>query len=199
MNTLTICCVAAATLGINVGWQRLPEGGMEYIIQLDPQSLEALRAGQPVQSDVPPPPARSARIGSWWARTDCPRPAARETEAAAAGTGQTRQDLAAGSSPTLAADDVDALRGFSPRWGRTSFWAGSPLGTAAEVSRENSRGLTAPGGKFDNARTLRGLLAQVTLLRVKIVHRIRTYVQFWVKVSTTFVRTRRSVGGVAAG
>ena len=27
---------------------------MEYIIQLDPQSLDALRAGQPIQSDVPP-------------------------------------------------------------------------------------------------------------------------------------------------
>ena len=53
MNTLTIC-IAAAALGINVGWQRLPEGGMEYIIQFDPQSLDALRAGQPIQSDVPP-------------------------------------------------------------------------------------------------------------------------------------------------
>ncbi len=53
MNTLTIC-IAAAALGINAGWQRLPKGGMEYIIQLDPQSLEALRAGQPIGSDVPP-------------------------------------------------------------------------------------------------------------------------------------------------
>jgi hypothetical protein len=53
MNTLTIC-LAAATLGVNFGWQRSPEGGMEYIIQLDPQSLEALRSGQPVQSDIHP-------------------------------------------------------------------------------------------------------------------------------------------------
>ena len=49
MNSLTIC-IAAATLGFNFGWQRLPEGGMEYIIQLDPQSLDALRAGQPINT-----------------------------------------------------------------------------------------------------------------------------------------------------
>jgi len=41
-------------VGIDVGWQPLPEGGMEYIIQLDPQTLEALKAGEPVQSDIPP-------------------------------------------------------------------------------------------------------------------------------------------------
>jgi hypothetical protein len=39
---------------VNVGWQPLPEGGMEYIIQLDPQTIEALKAGAPIQSDIPP-------------------------------------------------------------------------------------------------------------------------------------------------
>ena len=52
MNAL-ILCVATAALGVDVGWQRLPEGGMEYIIQLDPQTLEILR-GEPIQSDIPP-------------------------------------------------------------------------------------------------------------------------------------------------
>jgi hypothetical protein len=41
-------------LGINVGWQPLPEGGMEYIIQLDSATLESLKAGQPIQSDIRP-------------------------------------------------------------------------------------------------------------------------------------------------
>ena len=27
---------------------------MEYVIQIDPQSLEALKAGEPIQSDIPP-------------------------------------------------------------------------------------------------------------------------------------------------
>jgi hypothetical protein len=49
-----VICVAAATLGIDVGWERLPDGGMEYIIQLDPQTLESLRTGQAIQSDIPP-------------------------------------------------------------------------------------------------------------------------------------------------
>ena len=53
MNAIAIC-VAAAALGIDVGWQRLPEGGMEYIIQLDPQAIEVLRAGEPIYSNVPP-------------------------------------------------------------------------------------------------------------------------------------------------
>ncbi len=49
-----ILLLSMGLVGINVGWQPLPEGGMEYIIQLDPQSLEALKAGLPIQSDVPP-------------------------------------------------------------------------------------------------------------------------------------------------
>jgi hypothetical protein len=76
MNTSAAICFAAAALGINFGWQRLPEGGMEYIIQLDPQSLDALRAGQPIQSDVPPAAGevRSYRIivGTEKLRCDVP-------------------------------------------------------------------------------------------------------------------------------
>ncbi len=53
MNAILIC-LAAATLGSDVGWERLPDGGMQYIIQLDPQTVEALQAGQPIQSDIPP-------------------------------------------------------------------------------------------------------------------------------------------------
>jgi hypothetical protein len=52
MNTLFIC-VAAATLGWQTGYQPLREGGMEYIIQLDEASIESLRGGQPLGSDIP--------------------------------------------------------------------------------------------------------------------------------------------------
>ncbi len=45
--------VAAATLGINASWQPLPEGGVEYIIQLDSQSIELLRSGMPLESYIP--------------------------------------------------------------------------------------------------------------------------------------------------
>jgi len=49
-----VLCLSTVIIGINVGWQPLQEGGVEYIIQLDPQSLEALKSGEPIQSDVLP-------------------------------------------------------------------------------------------------------------------------------------------------
>ncbi len=53
MNVLLIS-IAVATLGVDYGWKRLPDGGSEYIIQLNQQTLDALRDGQPIQSDVMP-------------------------------------------------------------------------------------------------------------------------------------------------
>ncbi|MFZ1936601.1 MAG: hypothetical protein WCB27_14320 [Thermoguttaceae bacterium] len=52
MNPLLLC-VAAATLGFQYGWELLPDGRMEYIIQLDPAAIEALRDGQTLRSDIP--------------------------------------------------------------------------------------------------------------------------------------------------
>jgi hypothetical protein len=52
MNALLVF-VAATTLGFQVGWQRLPEGGMEYTIQLDPATLDALRDHQELHSAIP--------------------------------------------------------------------------------------------------------------------------------------------------
>ena len=52
MGTIMVC-LAAAMVGVDVGWRRLPDGGMEYIIQIEPQTLEALRAGEAIQSYVP--------------------------------------------------------------------------------------------------------------------------------------------------
>lgn len=53
MQTILLC-LAAAAVGVDVGWERMPSGEMEYIIQFDPQELESLRDGQPIQSDVHP-------------------------------------------------------------------------------------------------------------------------------------------------
>ena len=57
-------CVAAAAVGIDYGWERRTEGGVEYIIQLDPQTLDAMRAGEPIGSDIRPEAGevRSLRI-----------------------------------------------------------------------------------------------------------------------------------------
>jgi hypothetical protein len=53
MNAV-LAIVAAATLGIDVGWQPLDDGGFEYIIQLEPQTLDSLRDGQDLSSQLPP-------------------------------------------------------------------------------------------------------------------------------------------------
>jgi len=47
-------CVATVALGIDVGWRPLPSGGIEYIIQLEPEVLEALKSGEPIESAVLP-------------------------------------------------------------------------------------------------------------------------------------------------
>ena len=49
-----IICLAALTCGVNVGWRPRLEGGMEYLIQIEPYSLDSLRAGTAIESDVPP-------------------------------------------------------------------------------------------------------------------------------------------------
>lgn len=49
-----IVCLPGLALGIDTGWQPLPEGGMEYIIQIEPELLESLRSGAELQSDIPP-------------------------------------------------------------------------------------------------------------------------------------------------
>ncbi len=46
--------LAAAVVGVDYGWQPRPDGGFEYIIQLEPEALDALRAGQDIRSEVPP-------------------------------------------------------------------------------------------------------------------------------------------------
>jgi hypothetical protein len=51
MNPLLIC-VTAATLGIQFGWERLPDGGAEYIIQLNAMDIDALRDNQQLRSAV---------------------------------------------------------------------------------------------------------------------------------------------------
>jgi hypothetical protein len=48
-----VLCLAVA-FGVDAGWRRLPEGGFEYVIQLEPETLDALKAGDEFFSDVPP-------------------------------------------------------------------------------------------------------------------------------------------------
>ncbi len=52
----SIVCLAAALLGVDARWPRLPDGSLQYIIQIEPQVLERLESGaiETVGSHVPP-------------------------------------------------------------------------------------------------------------------------------------------------
>jgi hypothetical protein len=86
MNALLIC-IAAASLGWKTGHERLPEGGMEYIIQLDAPAIDALQHGQPISSYIPTDigRVRSFRIvmgtGEPTRQAPLPEPAAKQPEA----------------------------------------------------------------------------------------------------------------------
>jgi hypothetical protein len=49
----TILCLAAVTLGVEFGWEPNDNGGLEYIIQISPESLEGFQGGKPLWSDFP--------------------------------------------------------------------------------------------------------------------------------------------------
>lgn len=53
MNAI-IVCLSAAVLGVDYGWQPVAGGGIEYIIQIEPELLDSLKAGHDLFSDLPP-------------------------------------------------------------------------------------------------------------------------------------------------
>jgi len=46
--------ITSAALGVDFGWQPTDRGELEYIIQIEPQSLESMRSGKAIQVGVPP-------------------------------------------------------------------------------------------------------------------------------------------------
>lgn len=46
--------LAMVAVGIDVGYQPLPKGGAEYIIQIEPHTLESLQPGEEMESYLPP-------------------------------------------------------------------------------------------------------------------------------------------------
>ncbi|HEY1067968.1 MAG TPA: hypothetical protein VGE52_17725 [Pirellulales bacterium] len=53
MSAGLIVYAAAAVLAVDTGWQPAPDGGLEYIIQVEPQLLDLMRDGQVIQSEIP--------------------------------------------------------------------------------------------------------------------------------------------------
>ena len=53
MNSAALL-IAMATFGVDVGWQELEDGSIEYIIQIEPQLVGSLRDGNDLTSGIPP-------------------------------------------------------------------------------------------------------------------------------------------------
>ncbi len=51
--TGVLVCLSAAVLGVDFGWQPLADGGVEYIIQIEPQMLDSLQSGESLSSALP--------------------------------------------------------------------------------------------------------------------------------------------------
>jgi hypothetical protein len=66
-----------STLGIDAGWEPLPDGGFQYSVQLEPQQMQILKTGSVLASEVPPKYRDIRRIqitmgAAKLARTDLP-------------------------------------------------------------------------------------------------------------------------------
>lgn len=59
-----VICLSAAAMGVDYGWKPLAGGGIEYIIQVEPQMVDSLKSGRDIFSDLPrtAQPIRSYRI-----------------------------------------------------------------------------------------------------------------------------------------
>ena len=53
MNGSLLLAIAVSAVGGDVGWQPLPGGGLEYIIQIKPHLVDRLKEGIDITSDVP--------------------------------------------------------------------------------------------------------------------------------------------------
>jgi hypothetical protein len=91
-----LACLAALALGIDVGWRPLSEGGVEYLIQIEPGLLESLQPGDAIASDLPPRLAGQVRsyritVGTEELPRELPSAseAGAETESPGAGLGET--------------------------------------------------------------------------------------------------------------
>ncbi|MBX3415757.1 MAG: hypothetical protein KF708_23940, partial [Pirellulales bacterium] len=50
----SLLLLACSVPTVDVGWLQLEDGAYEYIIQIDPDQLESMRAGRDILSDLPP-------------------------------------------------------------------------------------------------------------------------------------------------
>lgn len=109
--------VVAASVGIDVGWQPVDEGGYEFLLQIEPEQLERLKAGEALTSDLPALPGRVVRV-HWLVGTD-PLP---------------QISLPAADSNDAASSDATPAEETSPAEAETSGAAPEPTTTNRPIA-----------------------------------------------------------------
>lgn len=64
MHLSAVCALSLFLPGVDAGWTPHPDGGLEYIIQIEPELVERLSSGQGISSEMPslPLPIRRFRF-----------------------------------------------------------------------------------------------------------------------------------------
>jgi hypothetical protein len=154
MGKLVLLLTAA--LGPDVGWQPLPDGGFEYVIQFDGQMLDVLRSGQDFTSDIPPDLRGVRRYRITVGSGEVPR----------TGTPPPPLNPAGVTSPLpLPESESESPKERSPE--RTASWfeEDSPATKSKETQAEIAEGAgapTAPDRPWLQALLVIGLLASTS-------------------------------------
>jgi hypothetical protein len=119
MNAMLFLAVTAA-IGVDVGWQPLSDGGVEYIIQIEPQLLDSLATSHDVSSEIPAGlDVRRFRITVGTGRLPRENPPAPAARPASGTTSDARRapPIVAYSDPTtqLYGDPPPAIPSSAPR------------------------------------------------------------------------------------
>lgn len=155
MNAVLVL-LAATTLGADFGWQQLAGGEFECIIQISPESLEALRAGQDVIGELPPELAGIKRMRLTVGRGPVPRigtpPAMANTRTAAApdpfnSSAGNPNSLNTGAPETNNSTQGQAVAGAADRYGNSTVPGYSGTATGGNPPANNPPANNAAAGE----------------------------------------------------
>ncbi len=143
MNTILLL-VATAALGVDVGWEPLSDGGVEYIIQIEPQWLDSLAKDHDVSSDLPVGlDVRRFRITVGTRQLPRIMPAAPAARPIADRTSDTRRSQPAGPPPSAGSAPLAPIASG----GNPNLAVGAEMGVPQPIAQPPlSKAATAPAG-----------------------------------------------------
>lgn len=129
--------VATAVLGVNFGWQPTRTGELEYIIQIEPELIDSLLAGEAVASEIPPELGGVRKFRIQLGRDPLPRRGAPAAPKAAAGPANTPAPTTdTGGLPPLVPPAI-AGRFDNAAWNGPAAGGDDPLAKLTELRAED--------------------------------------------------------------